>query len=248
MAARPVSLGLRANWPQFTLLVIVNGFVGAMVGLERTVVPLIAEEVFGLASQSAVLSFLISFGVVKALANLLAGRLCDRVGRKGVLVAGWLFGLPVAPLIILAPSWGWVVFANALLGINQGLCWSTAIVMKVDLAGPKRRGLATGLNEFAGYLAVSLSALAAGYLAAAYSLLPQPFYPAIAFSLAGLFLSAFLVRDTSAHAREEARLAGAALPGQKKSPAGPSLAGILLLTSLKERALFAASQAGWSTI
>src|SRR5688572_3322102 len=189
----PVRLGLRANWQQFTLLVIVNAFVGAMVGLERTVLPLIAEADFELIAKSVTLSFLISFGVVKALANLFAGRLSDRMGRKGILVAGWLFGLPVPLLIIWAPSWGWVVFANVLLGINQGLCWSTTVIMKIDLVGAKQRGLAMGLNEFAGYLAVSFSALATGYLAATYGLRPVPFYPGIAFALLCLFISFFFV-------------------------------------------------------
>src|SRR5262245_39268980 len=179
----PIRLGLRANWEQFTLLVIVNAFVGAMVGLERTVLPLIAEADFGLVAKSVTLSFLISFGIVKALANLFAGRLSDRLGRKRILVAGWLIGLPIPLLIIWAPSWGWVVFANVLLGINQGFCWSTTIIMKIDLVGAKQRGLAMGLNEFAGYLAVSLSALATGYLAATYGLRPVPFYPGLAFAL-----------------------------------------------------------------
>ena len=186
-------LGLHANWQQFTLLVIVNAFVGAMVGLERTVVPLIAEEVFGLRSRAVILSFLISFGVVKALANLFAGQLGDRWGRKQILIIGWLFGLPVPLLIIFAPSWGWVVFANVLLGINQGLCWSTTVIMKIDLVGPQQRGLAMGLNEFAGYLAVSLSALATGYLAATYGVRPYPFYPGIAFAVLGLLFSIFFV-------------------------------------------------------
>lgn len=174
-----IALGLRANWRQFTLLVLINGFVGALVGLERTVVPLIAEKDFGLVSKSLVLSFLVSFGVVKALANLLAGRWSDHDGRKPILILGWLIGLPVPLLIIFAPSWNWIVFANVLLGINQGLCWSTTIIMKIDLVGPQQRGLAMGLNEFAGYLAVSLTALATGYLAATYGLRPAPFYPVL---------------------------------------------------------------------
>src|SRR5213080_493922 len=156
-APSPIRLGLGANWRQFTLLVVVNAFVGAMVGLERTVVPLIAQADFGLVSKTVVLSFLISFGIVKALANLFAGQLADRIGRKPLLVAGWLAGLPVPLLIIWAPGWGWIVFANVLLGVNQGLCWSTTVIMKIDLVGPARRGLAMGMNEFAGYVAVSLS-------------------------------------------------------------------------------------------
>jgi MFS family permease len=247
-----VRLGLRANWEQFTLLVIVNTFVGAMVGLERTVLPLIAEADFGLVARSVTLSFLVSFGIVKALANLFAGRFSDRVGRKRILIAGWLAGLPVPFLIIFAPSWGWVVFANVLLGINQGLCWSTAVIMKMDLVGPKQRGLAMGLNEFAGYLAVSLSALATGYLAAAYGLRPVPFYPGIAFALLGLVLSIFFVRETHAHARHEAQQVSREAK-EHPSPGTPqgegkgaemSFAQVLLLTSWKDRALFAASQAG----
>src|SRR2546429_803741 len=165
-----IQLGLRANWQQFTLLVVVNAFVGGMVGLERSIVPLLGQQVFGLASTTAVLSFIVSFGIVKALANLFAGQLSDRIGRKGVLITGWLVGLPVPFLIIFAPNWGWIVFANVLLGLNQGLCWSMTIVMKIDLAGPARRGVAMGLNEAAGYVAGALAALASGYLAAAYAL------------------------------------------------------------------------------
>src|SRR5712692_8406700 len=177
-----VQLGLRANWQQFTLLVIVNAFVGGMVGLERSIVPLLGPRAFGLASTTAVLSFILSFGVVKAASNLFAGRLSDRIGRKGVLVVGWLVGLPVPFLIIFAPSWGWVVFANVLLGINQGLCWSTTVIMKIDLAGPARRGLAMGLNEAAGYGAVALTALATGFIAARYGLRPDPFFLGMAFA------------------------------------------------------------------
>ena len=203
--ARPPVLGLRANWRQFTLLVVVNAFVGAMVGLERSVLPLLGARDFGLTSASAALSFVATFGVVKALANLFAGRLGDRYGRKRVLVAGWLFALPVPLLVIWAPTWGWIIAANVFLGINQGLAWSTAVVMKIDLAGPKRRGLAMGLNEFAGYLAVALSALATGVIASRYGVRPEPFYLGIAFAAIGLALSAAFVRDTSDHARAEAR-------------------------------------------
>jgi len=240
-----VHLGLRANWAQFTLLIIVNAFVGAMVGLERTVVPLIAEADFGLVSKSLTLSFIVSFGIVKALANLFAGRLSDQLGRKRILVAGWLFGLPVPLLIIFAPSWGWVVFANVLLGINQGLCWSTTVIMKIDLVGPKQRGLAMGLNEFAGYLAVSLSALATGYLAGVYGLRPAPFLPGIAFAALGLSLSVFFVRETHFYARHEAQSALISSQAHHpQSPNKPSFTEILLLTSWKDRALFAVSQAG----
>jgi MFS family permease len=236
-AAPPIRLGLGANWRQFALLVVVNAFVGAMVGLERTVVPLIARADFGLVSKTTVLSFLVSFGIVKALANLFAGQLADRIGRKPLLVGGWLAGLPVPLLIIWAPSWGWIVFANVLLGVNQGLCWSTTVIMKIDLVGPARRGLAMGLNESAGYVAVALSALVTGYLAAAHGLRPAPFYPGIAFAVLGLALSVFAVRETHSHARAEARqLGGAGSPHR--------FAQILLLTTWRDRALFAASQAG----
>jgi MFS family permease len=241
-APSSIRLGLRANWRQFTLLVIVNAFVGAMVGLERTVIPLIAAADFDLVSQTVILSFIISFGLVKALANLAAGGLGDRIGRKRLLVLGWLFGLPVPLLIIWAPSWGWIVLANVLLGINQGLCWSTTVIMKIDLVGPKQRGLAMGLNEFAGYVAVSLSALTTSYIAATYALRPQPFYLGLIFALLGLLFSLFFVRETQGYAREEARQAAqttATNNGQK-----PSFAQVLLITSWKDRALFAASQAG----
>lgn len=200
-----IQLGLRENWQQFALLVAVNAFVGAMVGLERTVVPLIAEQDFGIVSATVTLSFIISFGVVKALTNMVTGGLSDRIGRKQLLVAGWLVGLPVPLLIILAPSWSWIVLANVLLGINQGLCWSTTVIMKIDLVGPKQRGLAMGLNESSGYVAVSLSALATGYVASAYTLRPAPFYLGIAFAILGLLLSVFFVRETHDHAKAEAR-------------------------------------------
>ncbi len=242
-AAVPVThpsprLGLRANWQQFALLVMINGCVGAMVGLERSVVPLIAAADFGLTSTSAVFSFLVSFGITKALANVSAGRLADRLGRKPVLVAGWLAGLPVPWLIISAPNWNWVVFANVLLGINQGLCWSTTVIMKIDLVGPKQRGLAMGLNESAGYVAVSLAALLAGYLAATHGLRPAPFYPGVVFALLGLLGSIFFVRDTHAHALHEARLV------TRSGPGALTFSEVLRRTSWSDRTLFALSQAG----
>lgn len=200
-----LALGLRENWRQFWLLVLVNAFVGAMVGLERTVLPLLAEAEFGVASKSAALSFIATFGIVKALTNFFAGRLGDRYGRRRVLLAGWLFALPVPLIVIWAPTWSWIVFANVLLGINQGLTWSTTIIMKIDLVGPKRRGFAMGLNEFAGYLAVAFAALGTGYIAAAYGFRPAPFYLGIAFAATGLALSLFFVRETRHHsALEEA--------------------------------------------
>ncbi len=241
---RETRLGLGANWQQFALLVLVNAFVGAMVGQERAIVPLIAERDFGLVSKSVILSFIVSFGIVKALANLFAGRASDRIGRKPLLIAGWLGGLPGPGIIMLGPSWDWIVAANVLLGVNQGLCWSTTVIMKIDLVGPARRGLAMGLNEFAGYLAVALAALATGYVAATYALRPQPFYLGVAFALLALVLSVFFVRETRGHARYEAKLAASNQCATKAKSDQPSFAQILLLTSWKDRALFAASQAG----
>jgi MFS family permease len=250
MNKQEIVLGFRANWRQFILLAVINAFVGAMVGLERTIVPLIAQADFGLASKAIILSFIVTFGVVKALTNLFAGRLGDRLGRKRILVAGWLIGLPVPLILIFAPGWGWIVFANVLLGINQGLCWSQTVVMKVDLLGPKQRGLATGVNEFAGYIAVAISAFLTGYLAASYGLRPMPFYPGVAFALIGLALSVLFVRETQLHARYEAQTAGLSSPGPQaggENRASLSFAEILLLASWKDRALFAASQAGLVT-
>lgn len=248
-SAPDIVLGLKANWKQFSLLVVVNGFVGAMVGLERTILPLIASNEFGITSKSVVLSFLISFGLVKALSNFFAGGLADTLGRKKLLVVGWYLGVPVPFLIIWAPDWGWVVFANILLGMNQGFCWSMTVIQKIDLVGPARRGLAMGINEFAGYVAVSLSALATGYIAASYSLRPYPFYLGIAFVLLGLFLSIFFVKETRAYAMAEASTwdtnVQEPLYGDRpKNKQRPSLAEILLITSWKDKALFSCSQAG----
>jgi MFS family permease len=231
-------LGLRANWRQFWLLVLVNAFVGTMVGLERTVLPLLAEHDFGLASRSAMLSFIATFGVVKALTNALAGHLGDRWGRKRVLVVGWLFALPVAPLVMWAPSWGWVVLANVLLGVNQGLAWSTTVIMKIDLVGPARRGLAMGLNECAGYLAVALAALASGEIASRAGFRPAPFYLGVAASAVGLALSLLAVRDTGAHVRyETARQGGGA-------PDGLPLRDVFARATWRDPALSSASHAG----
>lgn len=197
-------LGLRANARQFALLVLINGFVGAMVGMERTILPQLAEEEFGVASRTAIFSFIIAFGIVKALANYFAGSWADRLGRKRLLIVGWLFGLPVPLLLMWAPSWGWVVLANVLLGVNQGLAWSTTVVMKIDLAGEKRRGLAMGFNEFAGYLAVALMAFVTGWIAAEWGVRPWPFVPGLGLALLGLALSWWLIEDTRAHAALEA--------------------------------------------
>ena len=183
-------LGIRANAAQFSLLVVVNAFVGAMVGLERTLLPSLAEEEFHLAAKSAVLSFIVVFGVTKALTNYLAGRLSDRVGRKRVLVVGWLVAAPVPLLLMWAPSFAWVLVANALLGVSQGLTWSTTVIMKIDLAGPQQRGLAMGLNEFAGYLAVGASALATGFVAARFGPRPAPYALGVGYVVTGLLLSA----------------------------------------------------------
>jgi MFS family permease len=247
-------LGLRANLSQFLLLILINAFVGAMVGLERSVLPLLGEQTFALASTTATLSFIASFGIVKALANLFAGQLSDRIGRKGVLIAGWLVALPVPFLIIMAPNWGWVVFANVLLGVNQGLCWSTTVIMKIDLVGPARRGLAMGLNEAAGYGAVSLAAILAGFLAATYGLRPAPFLPGIGFALAGLVLSVVCVRESHGHAQHEASLLQTQQPEStsdatpSSSPASSSATlsfkEVFLRTSWKNRTLFGVSQAG----
>ena len=174
-----------------------------MVGLERTIVPLMAKSKFDLESAVIILSFLVSFGLTKALVNLFAGYLSERLGRKQILISGWLFGLAVPLLLIFAPSWGWVVIANIFLGLNQGLCWSVTVIMKVDLVGPKQRGVATGVNEFAGYSAVALSTLMRGYLASAYGPSPVPFYPRVIFALLGLGLSSIWVRETRAYALYE---------------------------------------------
>ncbi len=251
-AVPPPVLGLRANLSQFLLLVLVNGFVGAMVGLERDVVPLMGSRVFGLASATAALSFIVSFGIVKALANLSAGRLSDRIGRKGVLVAGWLVALPVPFMLIAAPSWGWVVAANVLLGINQGLCWSTTVIMKIDLVGPARRGLAMGLNEAAGYGALALAAAASGYLASVYGMRPWPFVPGIGFAFAGLLLSVLFMRESHGFARHEARLRSSSARAHppdasaaiSESHDSPRFAAIFMRTSWRDRDLGSVSQAG----
>jgi len=237
-AARPIRLGLRANWAQFTLLVVVNVFVGGMIGQERTVLPLLAKDEFGLTGLTVALTFIVAFGLVKAVTNFAAGALSDRVGRKPVLVAGWIIGLPIPLLLIWAPAWGWVVLANVLLGVNQGLTWSTTVIMKIDLAGPKQRGLAMGFNEAAGYMAVSLTALATGFIAAEAGLRPEPFYLGIAFAVLGLGLSTIAVRETKPFADFEAE--------QHPKIEGPGLSTreVFVKTTFTEPSLSAASQAG----
>ncbi|HWE77553.1 MAG TPA: MFS transporter [Pseudolabrys sp.] len=232
-----VRLGLKENWRQFSLLVLINAFVGGMVGIERTVVPLIGAEEFHIASTTLVVSFIVSFGVVKAFANLISGQLADAWGRKRVLVLGWLAGLPVPFMIVWAPSWEWVIAANALLGINQGLAWSMTVIMKVDLVGPKSRGLAVGLNEFAGYLAVGVTAFLTGYLAARYGLRPVPIYLGIGYAILGTMLSILLVRDTRDHVRLEAS-------AHAQQSAQISFREVFALTTFGNRNMFAASQAG----
>ena len=233
---RPVRLGLRANLGQFALLVGINALVGGMVGQERSVLPLLATDVFGLTGVTAVLTYLVAFGVTKAGANLLAGALADRFGRKPVLVAGWLIGLPVPLLLIWSPAWSWVVAANVLLGLNQGLTWSTTVIMKIDLVGPARRGLAMGLNEAAGYGAVALTALATGAIAEQAGFRPAPFLLGLAYAGLGLGASVLLVRETSPHVEHE----------QASRPAAgrPAWRQIVVRTTLREPSLSAACQAG----
>ncbi len=236
-APAAIRLGLRENWRQFSLLILVNAFVGGMVGLERTVVPLIGSEEFKIASTPIVVSFIVSFGIVKALANLVSGHFADVYGRKSMLVLGWLVGLPVPFMIGWGPSWGWIVAANALLGINQGFAWSMTVIMKVDLVGPKSRGLAVGLNEFAGYLSVGLTAFLTGYIAQRYGLRPAPFYLGIAYAALGLVLSILLVTDTRQHV-------GLELSRHAATAEAVGFWEIFRRASFGDRNLFAASQAG----
>jgi MFS family permease len=233
---RPVRLGLRENWPQFTLLVIVNICVGGLVGLERTTVPLIGTEVFGVTSDLAVFSFIIAFGATKALTNLAAGALTARFRRKQLLLTGWLLGIPVPFALAWAPSWAWIVAANVLLGLNQGLTWSMTVNMKIDLVGPSRRGLATGLNEAAGYTAVGVTALLTGYLATIHGLRPVPELIGVVFVVAGLALM-LVVRDTAAHVALE-------LAQHSKHSGDTRLAPTFARTSWRDRSLRGASQAG----
>ena len=240
-SASATALGVRANLAQFSLLVAVNALVGGMLGQERTVLPLLAKDVFHLAAYTSALTFIVAFGATKAVTNLVAGALCDRFGRKPVLVAGWLIAVPVPLLLMTAPAWVWILVANVLLGVSQGMTWSTTVIMKIDLAGPAQRGLAMGLNEAAGYGAVAIAALATGYIAAHAGLRPEPFFLGLAFAALGLGLSAAAVRETHGHARHEARRhqhADGASHGEL------STRDVVVLTSVRERSLSAACQAG----
>lgn len=232
-----VHLGLRPNLAQFTLLVIVNAFVGAMVGMERSILPSVAQQVFHLAARTAVLSFVMVFGLTKALTNYFAGQFADRKGRKEVLIAGWLIAVPVPFLLIWAPSWRWILVANMMLGISQGFTWSITVIMKIDLVGAARRGLAMGLNEFAGYGAVAATAWLTGWIAAHHGLWPDPFYPGIVFVIVGLALSAFLIRETSSYVAVESDL-------RKATLSLPSQRNVFWRASLADRNLSSISQAG----
>ena len=229
-------LGIRQNLAQFSLLVLVNAFVGGMVGIERSILPAIAEQEFELAARSAILSFIVVFGISKALTNYFAGRYSDKYGRRVILILGWLVAIPVPFILMWAPSWTWVLVANLFLGVSQGLTWSTTVIMKIDLAGPKNRGFAMGVNEFAGYFAVAIAALATGYIASRWGLRPQPFYLGIVFVACGLLLSVLLVRETSGHVAVESADAG----GHESM----SQVEIFRRTSYADRNLASVSQAG----
>lgn len=225
--------GLRHNWKQFVILVIVNAFVGGMVGIERTIFPEFASQKFGLTSHSAMLSFITAFGISKAVSNYFTGKLANRYGRRNLLIAGWVLSLPVPFLLIYAPGWHWVVFANILLGIHQGLTWSSTVVMKIDLVGEKNRGLAMGLNEFAGYLAVGVTAFLTGFISSVYGVTPYPFYLGIGIALSGLVVTLTLVKDTSSFVRAEKTSAG-----QK------SMASVFKETTISNKTLSSVTQAG----
>ncbi len=237
-----LQLGLKENWQQFTLLVLVNMMVGGMVGLERTVVPLVGTEEFKIGSDVVIFSFIITFGLVKAFTNLISGILADKYTRKKVLIWGWMAGLPVPFMLAWGPGWNWILWANVFLGVSQGLAWSMTVNMKIDLVGPKKRGFAMGLNEAAGYGAVGFTALLTGYLASHYGLRPQPFYIGIVYTFIGLLLSVLVIHDTRKHAQLEAGQVNAVSPGEKVQK--PGLLWVFRETSFKNKNLFAASQAG----
>lgn len=228
-----IRLGLKENWKQFTLLVIINGFVGGMVGLERSILPQIAEQEFAIAAKTAILSFIIVFGIVKAITNYYTGALANKFGRKNLLVVGWLFALPIPFILMWAPDWNWIIAANVLLGINQGLTWSSTVVMKIDLVGEKQRGFAMGLNEFAGYIAVAVVAFLTGWIASEYGVRPYPFYLGIALAFLGLSGSIFLIKDTRHHVASETNTSSM-----------PRLKHIFWQTTWKDKNLGSVTQAG----
>jgi MFS family permease len=228
-----IQFGLKENWKQFSLLVIINAFVGGMIGLERSVFPQLAEQEFGISSKTAIFSFIIAFGITKAICNYFTGKLANKIGRKNLLVIGWGFALPVPFILIYSNSWNWIIFANILLGINQGLAWSMAVIMKIDLVGSKKRGLAVGINEFAGYVSVGIVAFLTGYIANTYGVRPYPFYLGIAFSIIGLLLSVFLIKDTNLHVNNES----------EKSDT-PLLKNVFVKSSFTHKSLSSITQAG----
>ncbi|MCP9747049.1 MFS transporter [Lacihabitans sp. CS3-21] len=228
-----VKFGLKENWKQFSLLVVINAFVGGMIGLERTVLPALAEQEFGISSKAAIFSFIVAFGITKAICNYFTGKLANIIGRKNLLVIGWVFAIPIPFILIFANSWDWIIFANILLGINQGLTWSMAVVMKIDLVGSKKRGLAVGINEFAGYVSVGIVAFLTGYIASHYGLRPYPFYLGIAFSVLGLILSLVFVKDTNDHVKNESIDSNI-----------PLLSNIFIDTTFRHKSLSGITQAG----
>jgi len=232
-ASNTIKLGLKENWKQFTILVIVNAFVGGMIGMERTIFPQFAELEFGVASKTAILSFIAAFGITKAIANYYTGRLANRFGRKSLLVSGWLLAMPIPFMLMYAPTWGWVIFANMLLGISQGLTWSSTVVMKIDLVGEKDRGLAMGLNEFAGYFAVGLVAFLTGYIANKYGITPYPFYIGVFISVVGFLLTVLWVKDTRVFVHKESTTDNTT-----------QLDNVFLQTTFKNKTLSSVTQAG----
>jgi len=244
MESNPIKHGLRPNIREFLILVLVNAFVGAMIGLEQTVVPLIGKNDFGIESSAIIVSFIASFGAVKAVLNLLAGNLSDKWGRKNVLVIGWLFGIPVPLILLFAPDWNWIIFANILLGVNQGLAWSMTVNMKIDLVGKSQRGLALGLNEFAGYASVAAIGFFTGYLASTFGLKPYPFYLGILFAVLGLAISWIVVKDTRRFTDLELKENASNPPEQKTNVTELTFKELFLQTSWKNRTLLAISQAG----
>lgn len=242
--SKPIQLGLKPNIRQFLILVLVNAFVGGMIGIEQTVVPLIGKEAFGIESNAIIVSFIASFGLVKAFLNLFAGNLSDRWGRKNVLVLGWIFGLPVPFMLLFASSWNWIIFANILLGVNQGLTWSMTVNMKIDLVGKERRGLALGLNEFAGYLSVALVGFMTGYLAATFGLKPYSFYIGIIFAILGLAFSWIIVKDTRKFTKLEIKNEALESTDNRTKAADLDFKQVFLQTSWKNRTMLSISQAG----